>query len=544
MTQPLPTPPGHLLRGAFVGALVAFTGCAQPESATLDVDPALLRTHVAALAHDSMRGRDTDDIGYERARDYVAGQYARLGLSPLQGDSYLQPFDLLEVVSDLGSSLIIGDDVIRFPEVMITPDWVGMPAAGEATRAEGVFVGHQLVSGALDAATLDLSGKVAFVLAGAPDGRGDEPEVAMRERAEVELARRAGAVAVVVLNPTTSEAAWSNRTNPRRPVRVLADGTAPSQRPDATVGPASSQRLLARWTEPTANTGNTGNTAGVAVTVGPVTLTPAHEIQTVTSWNVGGVLPGADPVLKDEVVVFTAHLDHVGIGPPNAAGDSIYNGAHDNALGVAKVLAAAEAMVGLELKRSVLFLMVGAEESGLLGSWHYLKNPVFPIPKTAASINHDGGLMGDARDDVLAWGPEFSTVEGDVIWAATETGLDYSRERKPPFTPSAGLLYRSDHYPFLTAGVPAIYLMPGFTVDGDPGAGQRAWQSYLGSIHHAQPDNFDPSASYGSPVALTAMSIRLAVRLADADGMPTTHEDAPVAGTRQEPTGYFFRDPS
>ena len=527
-------------RGALIGAALALTslaGCG-PEPARSPTDDSLsealdlvtpdaVRTLVDRLSHDSLRGRDTDDVGFEMARDYVASEYRRIGLEPIQGDSYLQPFELLEVVSDEGSTLRVAGTTFRHPDVIVTPDWLGRTPT---LVADGVLVGHGLVTGEMDPSGTPLAGTVAFVLAGTPDGRGEEPDIAMRERAEVELALRAGALAVVELNPALSDAAWAARTAPRRPVRVLADGTSPSPRPTVRVGPEASRRLLEGW-QPEARR--------------PVVIEARHEIRRVQSWNVLGVLTGTDPARAEESVVFTAHLDHVGIGGPDATGDSIYNGAHDNALGVAKVLVAAEALARTrgELPRSVLFLATGAEESGLLGAWHYVKNPALPLTGVAAAINHDGGLVNVKTDDVFTWGPEFSTVEEDVAWAATETGLRPSRDQRPPFGPSAGLLYRSDHYPFLISGVPVVYLMPGFTIAGDSTRGREAWQDYLATVHHRQADNFDATASYESPAALTALTVRLAWRLARADGLPTTHAGAPIARVRGTPSGFFFGEP-
>jgi len=510
-------------------AMIGAAGCAPSAGSTLDealsrISAEDMRTHVSVLAHDSMRGRDTDDIGYEKARDYVSGEFARLGLQPIEGDSYLQPLDLLELVSDAGSRLSWGTTSLGFPEVLTTPDWLG---SRPVLSGEAVFLGHELVAGELSPGRAQaLRGNVAFVLAGTPEGRADDPEVAMRERAEVELALRAGAIAVVVLNPDTNERAWAIRANPRRPTRVLADGTTPSPRPTAQVGPVGSRQLIQQFQ---------------AGTVGTVTIEPKHETRRVTSWNVVGLWPGADATLSEEAIVFTAHLDHVGVGPPGFDGDSVYNGTHDNALGIAKVLAVADALAGAELPRSVLFLMTGAEESGLLGAWHYVNDPVVPLERTVAAINHDGGLAsGELTDDVFAWGPEFSSIEGDVAWAASETDMVLARATTAPFAPSAGLLYRSDHYPFLISGVPVVYLMPGFSVGGDPERGRQAWEEYLGTIHHRQGDDFDPTAAYTLPVALTAMSVRLAWRLAEAEGMPRTHGDAPIARRRGAPTGWFF----
>ena len=526
-----PATRGDTARLGAVGLLAAIVaaGSACAPAAEVDLRRGLervqadaIRNHVAVLAHDSMRGRDTDDVGFERARDYVARQFERIGLEPTEDGTYLQPFELLEVVRDQGSRMTVGGVTFDFPDVIATPDWVG---DDPVVRGESAYVGHALVDGSTPP---DLGGKIAFVLAGVPRGREEDPDVAQRERAEVELALRAGAVGVVVLNPEGNESAWAARATPRRPTRVLADGTSPTPRPLASLGPAASRRLLSLWE---------------SEAVGVVSIERRHETRRVRSWNVVGILPGVDPERTGEAVVFTAHLDHVGIGSPDSRGDSIYNGTHDNALGVANVLAAAEALQAVPTARSIVFLATGAEESGLLGAWYYVRNPVVPLANTAAAINHDGGLVDAVTDDVFAWGPEFSTLEADVEWAAQESGLRLSTEQRPPFGPGAGLLYRSDHYPFLISGVPVLYLMPGFTIAGDSTRGREAWQDYLATIHHGQADDFDPDASFASPVLLTQLTVRLAWRLANADGVPVTHESAPIPSRRGPPSGFFFGDP-
>ena len=254
----------------------------------------------------------------------------------------------------------------------------------------------------------------------------------------------------------------------------------------------------------------------------------------------GRAHPGTDPELRDEVVVFTAHLDHVGIGAPDAQGDSIYNGTHDNAVGVAKVLAAAEAMVGLDMARSVLFLAMGAEEGGLLGSWYYVRNPVFPMEKTVAAINHDGGLDGQASDDFLAFGEEYSTLGPFLEQAGEEYGTSYERYRIPPFAAAQALLFRSDQYSFLLAGVPGVYLMPGFTVDGNRETNRQAWQYYLDNVNHQQRDNFLPDASWEAPVAMSAMSVYLVRNLANSLSRPEIQPDAPFRKTRASPDAPAF----
>ncbi len=489
------------------------------------IQPDLIRSHLAFLSDDRLRGRDTDDVGYEMAKDYVAEQYARIGLEPIIGDSYLQPFDLLEVAGDRGSSMRIGEWEIPYPEASFTPDWVGeRPSVSGA----GIYVGRALVEGRSDVNDLDLSGSIAFVLAGIPAGREQDLEVVIRARTEVELAYRRGALAVVVVDPRPDVEAWERRLTPRRPVRALADGTSTRFRSAATLGPVASRALIERWSL-------SSDGGGDPVDLGPVTIEPAHELRTSRSWNVGGVIRGVDSELSDEVVVFTSHLDHVGIGDPDADGDSIYNGMHDNAIGVAKVLAVAEAMVGMELRRSVLFLSLGAEESGLLGSWYYVRHPVFPIEGTVAALNHDGGLEGVASDDFLAFGDDYSTLGKFMAIAGEESGVSYELYRIPPFAAAQALLFRSDQYSFLLAGVPAVYMMPGFTVDGNRETNRRAWQVYLDNVNHQQRDNFLPDASYESPVAMASMSVYLARILANSASIPEMLPDAPFRASRASP---------
>ena len=522
-----------------VATAVVLTGCGRepgPDSEDLSariavIQPGLIRGHLEYLADDRLRGRDTDDVGYEMARDYVAEQYGRIGLEPIIGDSYLQPFDLLELAADRGSSLRIGDWGIPYPEASFTPDW---DRTRPSVSGAGVFVGRALVENETLPSDWDLSGKVAFVLAGIPEGRGDELDVVIRGRTEVELAYRQGAVAVVVVDPRPDVASWRRGLTPRRPLRVLADGTTTRFRADATLGPVASRALIERWSLNV-------DALEAPTELGPVTIEPVHELRSSRSWNVGGIIRGTDPELRDEVVVFTAHLDHVGIGAPDADGDSIFNGMHDNAIGVAKVLAMAEAMVGMQMRRSVLFLAMGAEEGGLLGSWYYVRNPVFPMEKTVAALNHDGGLEGQASDDFLAFGDQYSTLGEFMGRAGEESGVSsYARYRIPPFAAAQALLFRSDQYSFLLAGVPAVYMMPGFTVDGDREVNRRAWQTYLDNVNHQQRDNFLPDASFESPVVMATMSVYLARHLANSTSIPEMLPDAPFRASRASPVYPAF----
>ncbi len=324
--------------------------------------------------------------------EYVASQFNRLGLSPVDGSSYLQPFELLVGEKDLGSELQVGSIRLKHPEAVFDPDWLGSEAKIEG---QGLYVGYGIVGEDRDDyAGADPEGKIVFVIPGAPSDWSEDREKSLMARLKNEIAIRRGAAAVVSFRIGDDVEAWQRRS--RGMPMVLADGTASSIRSEVTVGPSGSQRLLTAWGLDPEKVKELAEAGSEAKPVGQVSLIRSHQIGRTGSWNVIGLLRGSDPNLRDEAVVYTAHLDHMGMGEPDELGDRIFNGAHDNALGVAKMLAAAEALVDLEPRRSVVFAAVGAEEKGLLGSWFYVKNPVVPIESTAAAINHDGGRHGVA----------------------------------------------------------------------------------------------------------------------------------------------------
>jgi hypothetical protein len=514
------------------------------EAALARIDPGMIRGHLQFLSHDLLRGRDTGDVGYAIAAQYVAAQFARIGLQPIDGDSYLQPVELLEAGVDRGSSLEVGGLRLGNRDAVFTPDWT---AERPAISGEGVFVGYGLpFEGRGDYDGLDVEGAIVFVLGGAPAGWVEDPERFYLTRLQAETAYRRGAAAVVQMPAAAAtaqaQAGFERRLAPRRPVRALADGTAASFRAEVSLSPAAAERLWAAWGLTREEVLDQAEAGAPGRAVGPVTLVRDREVVPGRSWNVMGVLPGSDPELADEIVLMTAHLDHVGIGEPDEDGDRIFNGAHDNAVGIAKTLAAAETLAALSPRRSIGFLAVGAEEGGLLGSWHYVRNPIVPIEATVAAINQDGGLAAaPATDDVVAFGDQMSAdLRQALDGAAAAHGVRFEPNKRPPFGPSQMLLFRSDHYSFLLAGVPSFSVMPGFTIDGDPEAGRQLWLDYLARINHRQRDNYDAGWALESPVRMAGLSVRLAWSLANGDTVPGIDADAPVPRVRKSPTRPWF----
>jgi hypothetical protein len=256
-------------------------------------------------------------------------------------------------------------------------------------------------------------------------------------------------------------------------------------------------------------------------------------IERTASANVLGLLPGTDPVLKDEVVIYTAHHDHLGIGTPNEDGDAIYNGAFDNASGVALVMGIAKALKALPEapRRSILIAMVGAEEQGLLGSLYYAQNPTFPVGKIAANINYDGGNVWGHSHDVTYVGLGKTTIDHLVELIAAEQG----RVIKPDQFPSKGSFYRSDQFSFARIGVPAAYLDPGTDfVDRPPGWGKEQVDHYTEVNYHQPSDEYDPSWNLDGMIEDARLGFWVGLAIANADEMPSWNEGDEFEATRLE----------
>ena len=247
------------------------------------------------------------------------------------------------------------------------------------------------------------------------------------------------------------------------------------------------------------------------------------ELNRTQSANVLGLIPGSDPELKDEVVIYTAHHDHLGIGEPNEEGDNIYNGARDNASGVAVVLGIAKALATLPEapRRSSLFAFVGAEEQGLLGSLYYANNPTFPPGRIAANINYDNpNILGDTHD-VTFVGLGKSSIDKILELIAGEQG----REVKPDQFADKGYFYRSDQFSLAKIGVPAMYLKPGTEYVDRPPEWGREQQEHYTTVHYHQPsDEYDASWDFDGLIEDALLGYWTGLAIANTDEMPVWNE--------------------
>ena len=466
----------------FAAAALAVLAAASIGAQQNDIDR--WWAHVAYLADDSMQGRQTGSAEHLKAAEYVAAQFRKAGLQPGNGDSYLQPVEFVtREVDEPNSSLALVRDGVETPIVLGEEAMLNMRVDHAATlEAPLAFAGHGLVIpeiGHDDLAGLDLKGKVAVVITGLPPGA-EGPIGSHYAQMRWQGLRAAGAVGTLqILNPAGQDIPWA-RQMPTRflPQMALADPSmdeGAGQRLNAPVNPAHAEKLFA------------GSGHGFAEIVElakankplPKFALPARLKARVsvkrtssTSQNVVGILPGTDPKLKDEYVVVTAHLDHLGTGAP-VNGDGIYNGAMDNASGIATLIETAAGMRGRGFKRSVAFVAVTAEEKGLLGSKYFANNPTIPVRGIVANLNTDMFLPLFPLKSLVVQGIEESDLAADLRAVAGPASIEVMVDPEP----ERNAFTRSDQYSFIRRGVPALSLKVGFTKDSPEHETVKKWRT-------------------------------------------------------------------
>jgi hypothetical protein len=520
-----------LVSGPSVLAQPAGSG-AEVEQAFAAIRPQALRAHMSFLADDLLEGRRTGTRGYELAAKYVAAQFQTLGLEPAGADgSYFQPVPLARMTTaETECSLAFLRDGRKTALQYGVDYFTGSIAQDSNVTAPVVFVGFGITAPELgydDYAGIDVRGKIVAFLSGAP------PSFPHNQRAYysdslVKAGNLIARGAIGVLGIFTPELErifpWQHALQESRLPNVSwADETG---RPHY-VRPATG--ILSRKGAEELFAGTSHNLAEIFKNAEagrpqsfelPVqaSLRTAGRIEQIASPNVAAVLRGSDPRLQDEYVVLSAHLDHVGVGEP-VAGDSIYNGAYDNASGIAILLEVAKAFTRLSTapRRSVLFLAVTGEEEGLHGSDFFAHHPTVPIGKIVADVNLDMFLMLYPFHDVVAFGAEHSSLARPVEEAAHRLGIAVI----PDPIPEQVIFIRSDHYSFVQQGVPAISLMGGFET-GDPAIKGRAlWDKWMQETLHHPSDDMSQAIDFGAGAQFAKLNFLISYLVAQNDKAPS-----------------------
>jgi Zn-dependent M28 family amino/carboxypeptidase len=506
------------------------------EVASKRITDEYMREIIVEISDDRYEGRGPGTSGDEAARKYLAERMAELGLEPGAEDgSWEQPFDLVGVnASQPGSWTFAGHGktmTLKQWDQFIAGSGVQQERA-EFADAELVFVGYGIQAPEYDwddFKGVDLTGKVLLIMNNDPDW---DPELFGGETRlwygrwdyKYLSAARQGAVGAIIIHTSPSagypfqvvQTSWTG-------VQFeLPAGDEPRAQINAWVTEDTARDLVAMaGLNLDALREAAYNRDFKPVPLGITTsLAMDVEITRVKSANILGLIPGSDPELKDEVVIYTAHHDHLGVGTPNEDGDAIYNGAFDNATGVAQVMAIARALKALpeSPRRSVLINLVGAEEQGLLGSEYYAAKPTFAPGKIAANINYDGGNIWGHTHDVTFIGLGKSTIDEIATMIAKEQG----RVVKPDQFADKGYFYRSDQFSFAKIGVPAMYLDEGTDfVDRPPEWGREQKNHYTEVNYHQPTDEYDASWNLDGMIQDALLGYWTGLAIANADEMPT-----------------------
>lgn len=527
---------------ASLSFLLAGPLAAQEASSAITED--LIRGHTLALSDDSLQGRGPGSPGEEIAQRYLVREMESLGLEPGVDGEWLQPFDLVRLTSTMPDSLHLTANAGSLA-LAYGADWVA--AAGRQVDgivihdSEIVFVGYGIVAPEEewdDYKDADVTDKILLFLNNDPAGdrfAGDTRLYYGRWTYKYEIAAVKGAAGALIIH-TTPSAGY-----PWQVVQSSFGGTefelpAPPDEPRIGVRGWLSHEAAARLAELAGQDLDALEAAAQSPDFRPVPLGVtldlvfSTELDTTRTANVIGRLPGSDPELGDTAVLYTAHYDHLGIGQP-VEGDSIYNGARDNALGSSTMLAIARAFAELpeRPRRSILFAAVGAEEQGLLGSEHLALHPPIPACDLVANLNLDGGSILGRSEDVRQIGRGKSDLDELLDRFATEQG----RTVLPEEFPDRGYFYRSDQFNLAKAGVPALYLHTGVDIRGRPaGWGAAREEEWVETLYHQPADEVTSDWDLSGQVEDARILFEVGLAVADAEPAPAWTPGDEFAGIR------------
>ena len=514
-----------------VAALLA--GCAGNEKKTTATTPdtgmaADIKQHIAVLANDSLLGRKPFSTGEDKAIAYISGEFKKMGLEPGNNGSYYQEVPLVEITSTAANLQISGKATLDLKPGI---DFVAATRREVDTlslnRSPLVFAGFGVVApeyGWNDYKGLDVKGKTVIVLVNDPgfkaperSFKGDTMTYYGRWTYKYEEAARQGAAGVIIVHQTEPASyGWQVIQTSFSGSKLhlqQADKHMNRCKVEGWITEEAAAKLLAA-------SGITGNIRDYArkkdfkavVLNSFASVSIKTNLKYAKSHNVIATLKGSTK--PNEYVLYSAHWDHLGVGKPDAKGDSIYNGAVDNASGVAAVLAVAKKFTQTKdkPKRSVVFLMVTAEEQGLLGSEYYATHPVYPLNKTVANLNLDALATTGETKDMGITGKGQNDLDDYVAADAKQHGWTVTGDRNP----GSGSYYRSDHFNFAKVGVPALDMHTGSnSVEHGEDYGQKIADDYNKNNYHQPSDNYSANMDTRGMAQTAGILFRIGLKLSN-----------------------------
>lgn len=525
----------------FYSTMIVMLSCGgYDRSGEVSVSTEDLSSHIETLASDEFMGRAPSSEGEEKTIDYLKSEFESYGLQPGNGNSFFQEVPLVAITTNPGSRLTIAGNGQR-SSYNFGPEYVAwtkrVVGSSSIRNSEMIFVGYGIVAPEYDwndYEGLDVSGKTVIILVNDPGFatqdtgmfNGNSMTYYGRWTYKFEEAARQGAAgAIIIHNEAPAGYPWAvvegGWSGPQ--FDLLADDNNMSRCPiEGWVTLEVAQSIFSQAGANLAELSASAARPGFKpVSLGiNASLILNNDIKQSRSNNVIALLPGS--VRPEEYIIYTAHWDHLGVDP-NLDGDQIYNGAFDNATGTAGLLEIAEAFTMLKTKpeRSLVFLAVTAEEQGLLGSKYYAENPIYPHAKTVAAINMDGLNVFGKMNDITVIGFGNSELDDYLVAAAKHQG----RVVRPDPSPEKGYYYRSDHFSFAKAGIPALYTDEGtdHIVHGSEWTMARK-NEYTTRRYHKPSDEYDPNWDLSGAVDDVKLLFRVGYDLANSSDFPNWRE--------------------
>lgn len=533
-----------------------FTACNSKKSSSNSLDDVNLfskdsfATHIKMLASDSFEGRRPFTIGETRTVDYMQTMFAAMKLEPANGNSYTQKVPMVEISVTPGADMKVQSPKGNF-NLISRKDYVVSTQETDSVISlnndEVIFAGYGVVAPEYnwnDYAGIDVKGKVVLVMVNDP-GFGTNDTTMFKSNTmtyygrwtyKYEEAERQGAKACFIIHNTAAAS---------YPFSVVQSSWGSSNLFIDTRGKDQYHCKMQGWvTEDAANklleaagkdstlklTANKRGFKAMSLGIKVSTQIKTKAVYN-TSQNIIAKITGTK--YPDEYIIYTAHWDHLGIGKPDANGDSIYNGAYDNASGSAALLEIARAFKQLATppERTIIFLSVTGEEQGLLGSAWYAQNPIYPLNKTVAEINMDGINPYERTKDLVITGEGQSELEDYVIAEAKKQGRYIASETHP----EGGHYFRSDHFNFAKGGVPALDIASGIDVEGKGKEyGKKLKDNYTAQHYHQASDNFDSSWTFAGGLQDMQILFLTGKRLAYGNTWPKWKEGSEFKALRKK----------
>jgi Zn-dependent M28 family amino/carboxypeptidase len=538
--------------------LIFLTACNQSKPKISDEDGLAafnadsLKLHVAELSNDSLQGRKPFTLGETKTIAYLQKEFKAAGLEPVNGDSFIQEVPMVNIqttaAADMQVSSSKGNFKLKgFDDYVIWTDKITDKVSFE--NDEVVFAGYGVVAPEYnwnDYAGVDVKGKIVIVMVNDPGFAAGDSSLFKgktmtyygRWTYKFEEAARQGAKGCLIVHTTEGASypftviqnnwnASKLRLDDRGKDNVYTDINGWLSLPAA-------KRLIAAAGKDSTNFFAQADKKAFKPLALDLKLSTNVAVKTIfnKSRNVIGKITGTKR--PDEVIIYSSHWDHLGIGKADETADSIYNGAFDNASGTAGLIELARAFKSMKVQpeRTIIILAVTAEEQGLWGSAYYAQNPIYPTSKTVANINIDGLNPFEKTKDIIIVGKGQSELEEYLKEAAEKVGRVIAFENHP----EAGYYYRSDHFNFAKVGVPALYTSNGIDVIGkEPGYGEKQDAEYTEKHYHRPSDEFDAATwSFEGGIDDLKLFFQVGKRLAFEEKMPQWKDGSEFKGIREK----------